>query len=298
MKSLDNMRVSLFLCFFAALTQGQRNGPERRFDFKAREQKPDGTVNEIVFQTMSAVEKQIADLAQQPQLLTGSKNRKTVKEAKDTAVQAKKLFAKTQKKLSADVKKIKEKCKKQINKVVKKLGAIGNNLDTKDLSNGEAKLLNRVMVEGIAVEAMKLTGDVQDHLMKTLDRENAPMAAKVLVAQVMSQKLTDDTKKEIKKLVNAKQGPDDDVGVSDADDDTGDGPVVTDGDEAYADGVEPDNSNYVQGSGVDDEATLTDDSGPQKMQGEGQGFGYGSKKQMCLFTPRNSPYCVSQEKSL
>ncbi|XP_048000028.1 uncharacterized protein LOC125237108 [Leguminivora glycinivorella] len=172
------MRVSLFLCFLAALTQAQRNSPERRFEFKAREEKADGTINEIVFQTISAVKKQIDDLAQQPQRLTGSKNKKNIKEAKDTVVQAKNLFTKTEKKLSGDIKKITKKCDEHIQKVVKKLGAIGNTLDTKDLSKGEAKLLNRVMIEGISVEAMKLTGDVQDHLMKTLDKENAPWQLK------------------------------------------------------------------------------------------------------------------------
>ncbi|XP_047999821.1 uncharacterized protein LOC125236945 [Leguminivora glycinivorella] len=275
MKSFDNMRVSLFLCFLAALTQAQRNGPERRFEFKAREEKADGTINQIVFQTLSAVKKQIDDMA-------------------------------------ADVKKIKQKCDEKIHKVVKKLGAIGDNLDTKHLSKGESKLLNQVMVEGIAVEAMRLTGDVHDQMMKTLDRENAPMAAKVLVAQVVTEKLSDDTKKEIKKLVNGKQDPDDDVGVADTEPLTPeeiDGEVigVTD-DDQDGNGNEQTDEDVVelqeypmdgnQEQAVDDESTSTDDSdsGPQKMQGNG--LGYGSKKKMCLFTPRSRQYCLSQEKAL
>ncbi|XP_048000114.1 uncharacterized protein LOC125237172 [Leguminivora glycinivorella] len=113
-------------------------------------------------------------------------------------------------------------------------------------------------------EVMKSTEDVQDSVMQTLDKEDAPMAAKVLVAQVLSQKLSDATKEEIKKQLSPLQIP------------------------------------YIEDDSIskgpeDDEATLNDDNGSGMVH---NGLGSGSKKQMCIFTPVTKLYCVSQMKEL
>ncbi|XP_048000112.1 uncharacterized protein LOC125237170 [Leguminivora glycinivorella] len=226
----------------------------------------EGSSHEI--NTLEDVEQQLDDLERKPHLLTGTKNAKTMREAKNTAVTAKKLFAKTKDKLRVDFDSITTYHGGKVEIIVTKLSAMRKKLNLDELDSGEQKLLNHVLLEGISNEAIKLTGDTQEKLMRTLDKENAPMAAKVLVSQVLTQKLNDVTKEKIKKLVSQKTGLD-----------------LT-------------NENFLKPGNVDQasyEATLNDAGGKETMQGA---LETGSKKTLCMFTPGSREYCVSQTKEL
>ncbi|XP_061724925.1 uncharacterized protein LOC133530884 [Cydia pomonella] len=110
-----------------------------------------------------------------------------------------------------------------------------------------------------------------------------------LVAQVVTQKLSDTIKAEVKKRViqGTDDGPDADAdGVND--DDEAVEQLDTEGDQPVEDyqGVD------------DDEATLNDDGSSAMTLGKGYGNGKGNKKTLCIYTPENLQYCVSQAKEL